>query len=90
MSKLFHPDPVTIPVNEQEYLDIIIKNENDKEAYGWNNEAYFHKWRTPHYKIDRGKYKVKVTVNTQNGVSFTENFELRVCDRIEDTYLKKI
>jgi len=50
LSKLFHPDPVTIPVNEQEYLDIIIKNENYKEAYGWNNEAYFHKWRTPHYK----------------------------------------
>lgn len=88
--KLLHPDPVTIPVNEQELLDIITKNENDKEAYGWNNEAYLHNWRTTHYKIDRGKYKVKVTVNTQNGVSFNENFELRVCERIEDTYLKKI
>jgi hypothetical protein len=86
--KLLHPDPVTIPVNvEGEFLDVIAKCERDKEAYGWNNEAYFHDWRTPNYKLERGKYKVKISIATQNGVTFSENFELSISDKIEDTYL---
>ena len=52
--KLLYPDPVTIPVGEKEYLDVITKYEKDAEAYGWNNEAYFHNWRTPNYKLERG------------------------------------
>ena len=86
--KLFHPDPVTIPVNEKETLDVITKCENDKEAYGWNNEAYFNNWRTPEYKLERGKYRVKISIATQNGLTFAENFELSISDKIEDTYLK--
>jgi hypothetical protein len=88
--KLFHPDPVTIPVNEKETLDVIAKYENEKEAYGWNNEAYFNNWRTPNYKLERGKYRVKISIATQNGVTFAENFELSISDKIEDTYLKKV
>ena len=86
--KLFHPDPVTIPINEKEYLDVITKCGTDTEAYGWNNEAYLHNWRSPHYKLERGIYRIKVTVSTQNGVAFSEKFELQIADRIEDTYLK--
>ncbi len=88
--KLFHPDPVTIPVNEKETLDVIAKYENDKEAYGWNNEAYFNNWRTPKYKLERGKYRVKISIATQNGVTFAENFELSISDKIEDTHLKNV
>jgi hypothetical protein len=88
--KLLYPDPVTIPVDEKEYLDVITKYENDKEAYGWNNEAYFHDWRTPSYKLERGKYSVKITITTQNGKTFTERFELSISDKIEDTYLKNL
>ncbi len=89
--KLLYPDPVTIPVNaEGEILDVIAKCESDKEAYGWNNEAYFHDWRTPNYKLERGKYKVKISIATQNGVTFAENFELSISDKIEDTYLKNV
>lgn len=87
--KLLYPDPVTIPVNEAENLDVIAKNEKDKEAYGWNNEAYFNNWRTPKFKLERGKYTVKISIATQNGVTFTENFELSISEKIDDTYLKK-
>lgn len=88
--KLLHPDPVTIPAKEQEILDVITKYENDKEAYGWNNEAYFNNWKTPHYKLDRGKYEIKISVSTQNGKTFIKKFELVVADKIEDTSLKNI
>lgn len=85
--KLLQPDTVTIPVNEEgENLDIITKCESDKEAYGWNNEAYFNNWRTQKYKLESGKYKVKISIATQNGVTFAENFELSISDKIEDTY----
>ena len=87
--RLLYPDPVTIPINEAENLDVITKNENDKEAYGWNNEAYFNNWKTPKFKLDRGKYTVKISIATQNGVTFTEKFELSISDKIENTYLKK-
>jgi hypothetical protein len=40
--KLLEPDPVTIPEDNEEFLDVIAKYENDKDGYGWNNEAYFH------------------------------------------------
>ena len=86
--KLLSPDPVIIPVGEKEYLDVIAKYEKDKEAYGWNNEAYFHNWRTPSYKLERGKYLIKITIATQNGKSFVRSFELQISDKIEDTHLK--
>lgn len=88
--KLLHPDPVTIPINEKEYLDIITKYENDKEAYGWNNEAYLHNWRTLNYKLERGKYLIKISISTQNGITFSNKFELLVADKIEDTHLKNL
>jgi len=85
--KLLYPDPVTIPVGDSEFLDIIVKYEKDKEAYGWNNEAYIHNWRIPHYKLNCGKYLVKVTINTQNGISFNRWFDLIVEEKIKDTSL---
>jgi len=86
--KSLYPDPVPIPVKTQEFLDVVTKHEKDKEAYAWNNEAYLHNWRPPRYKLGKGDYRVKVTVNTQNGVSFSESFQLVVSDTIESTSLR--
>jgi hypothetical protein len=86
--KLLRPDPVTISVGESEYLDVITKYEKDKEAYGWNNAAYFNNWRTPNYKLERGQYLVKISISTQNGVTFSQKFSLQIADKIEDTCLK--
>lgn len=85
--KLIYPDPVTIIGGDKEYLDIITKFGNDKEAYGWNNESYFHNWKNQAYELERGKYKVKVVVNTQNGISSSKEFMLNVSDKIENTSL---
>lgn len=86
--KLIYPDPVTITEGNQEYLDIFTKYENDSEAYGWNNESYFHNWRNPDYKLERGKYKIKVVLNMQNGISATKVFLLNIGDKIKDTNIE--
>ncbi len=83
--RLFEPDPVTILAGNQEFLDVITKYEKDKEAYGWNNESYVYDWKNPSHKLERGKYKITITVNTQNGVSSTKSFSLIVGDTIENT-----
>ena len=88
--KLLYPDPVTIPVNSKEFLDVVTKYDRDFEAYGWNNEAYVHNWRTPQYKLSRGSYIVKVTISTQNGVTFNNTFKLVVSDKIEDTSINNL
>ncbi len=40
--KLIQPDPVTIPVEEKEIMDVFVKAEIDEVAYGWNNKSYVH------------------------------------------------
>lgn len=86
--KLLYPDPVTIVEGNSEYLDVITKFKNEPEAYGWNNESYMHSWRNPNYKLNPGQYKVRVVINTQNGISSTRDFILNVGDKIENTELK--
>jgi|GEM_PF-2100073 len=88
--KVLYPDPVTIPVNESESMDVVAKFEKEGDAWGWNNAAYFNNWRTPAYKLDRGKYRVKITVSTQNGASFVGNFELQVTEKIEDIIFRSV
>lgn len=84
--KITHPDPVSIRAGEKEVLDIITKYEKDREAYGWNNESYFHNWRNPNCKLEPGQYRVKVTVDTQNGISAAKEITLVVGTTIEQTY----
>jgi len=84
--KITHPDPVSIRASEKEALDIITKHEKDLGAYSWNNESYFHNWRNPNYKLERGQYRVRVTVDTKNGISATKEFALVVGTTIEQTY----
>ena len=57
---------VDIYPGEGELLDIAIRADNDAECYGWNNEAYFSSpiWRNPHWRLDRGRYLVRVTITS--------------------------
>lgn len=84
--KITHPDPVSIRAGEKEALDIIAKCGRDSEAYGWNNESYFHDWRNPHYRLDAGQYRVKIRVDTQDGVSAAKELTLIVGTTIDQTH----
>jgi len=85
--KTLYPDPVAILCNKEEFLDVIARCELDREAYAWNNEAYFENWRPTKYKLNEGIYEVNITIDTQNGRSFIQMFKLIVGDTMEDSFL---
>lgn len=87
--KIYHPDPVTLPVGEMETIDVFVKAESDDDAYCWNNESYLHNWRNPSYQLKPGEYTAKVTISTQNGVSFDNEFHISIADKIENTFIKE-
>lgn len=90
MIKLVQPDPVTIPVEEKEIMDVFVKAAVDDVAYGWNNESYVHDWKNNNYILAEGEYVVKITINTQNGISFVKKFEIAIRKTIENTFIKNI
>jgi hypothetical protein len=57
---------VDVYPGESELLEIAIRADNDAECYGWNNEAYLStpQWRNPNWKLDRGRYLVRVIVTS--------------------------
>lgn len=84
------PDPVTINPGHEEILDVFAKYDNDQEAYGWNNEAYLHTWRTPHYKLNPGNYKILIEVTSENGAYCKKYFKAHIKNTIDNTYLSNI
>jgi len=86
--RILYPDPATIIEGSEQILDIVVMKEGDNEAFGWNNEAYLNNWKTPQYRLPIGRYKVKIDITTQNGISFTETTNLEVGNNIENTFLK--
>ena len=87
--KILHPDPVTIPASKSEFLDIITQMDGEKCAYAWNAESYLHNWRHPSRKLNPGVYGVNIIIHTQNAISFSANFKLKVSKNIEQTSLVK-
>ena len=62
-------DSVTdIPSGENVLLDIAARFDEEMEAYGWNNEAYFSPtlWRARHWMIPQGRYIIRVQIIAAN------------------------
>ncbi|OGY42520.1 MAG: hypothetical protein A2Y82_04105 [Candidatus Buchananbacteria bacterium RBG_13_36_9] len=83
--KMLYPDPVSILIGEKEILDVFVQSVIDQNVYGWNNEAYFNKWKTPAYQLVPGEYSLKVEIITQNGVNKQEKFSVIVDSDIDNT-----
>jgi hypothetical protein len=49
---------------EEELLDVAVRFDGEEDCYGWNNESYFNSWRTPRWKLPRGRYLVKVVITS--------------------------
>jgi hypothetical protein len=86
---------VDVYPGDSEYLDIAMRADGDEECYGWSNESYFCTplWRNPKWKLDRGRYLVKVIV-TSSGQKIARWFRIennadRSAFRLE-TYSRRV
>jgi hypothetical protein len=88
IERALFPDPISILAGDKEPLDCMAQQKGETSAYAWNNEAYLNSWKTPHYKLSAGTYKVKVRIITQNSGSITKTFDLCINENFELTKLK--
>jgi len=87
--KVLYPDSVSIREGDKQVLDIAVMKEGDREAFGWNNKAYLHSWKTPEYKLPKGQYNVKIEIVTQNGRSFTKTVKLQIGEDIPNSFFRQ-
>lgn len=55
---------IDVYAGDEELLDVAVRFRGEKDCFGWNNEAYLHNWRTPHWKLESGRYLVKVVITS--------------------------
>jgi hypothetical protein len=49
---------------EEELLDVAVRFDDDPDCYGWNNDAYFHNFHNPSWRLPSGRYLVKVVITS--------------------------
>lgn len=62
-----------IPPGESTDVDIAIRVKDEEIAYGWCNESYLYQWRHPSWRLDKGRFIVKVRVQSM-GREYTDMF----------------
>jgi hypothetical protein len=53
---------VNISPGESQKFDVVARFDDEDECYGWSNDSYIEGWRNPDWKLDKGRYLVKVTI----------------------------
>lgn len=74
-SRPFADSRIDVYPGEEELLDVAVRFDGENDCYGWNNESYFNNWRTPGWKLPRGRYLVKVVI-TSSGQKCSDVFRL--------------
>jgi hypothetical protein len=64
MSRLTSDSRSDVYPGESTPLDVVVKFDNETEAYGWSNLSYLSDppWRHPDWKLPPGRYLIAVTV----------------------------
>lgn len=66
---------IDIPTGECMTISPATRPNNDVSCYGWNNESYLHTFDHPNWKLDKGRYYVRLKVITV-GREFVDSFLL--------------
>jgi len=78
---------VDIPSGECAKMDMAFRQGDQTECYGYNNDSYLHDKRNPKWRLDKGRYLVKVTMKT-GGRLFADAFVIINDRRYEDFKLQ--
>lgn len=73
-SKLNMSSRIDIYPAETELLDVTAKFDDEADCYGWTNENYFSEpaWRNPNWKLQSGRYNVRVKIFTAGEKHFKD------------------
>src|SRR5208337_4071263 len=87
--KITYPDTIDIGYHDEEptILDCIVKFDDEKVTYAWNNESYAFDGKTPGRNFEEGAYKVEVKLSGPNIRGFPTKFNIVVSEDWEKTEL---
>jgi hypothetical protein len=74
--RIIYPDRISVGYDSFEPLDCVVKFDDEKIAYGWNNESYPTNGRNQKYKLEIGTYKVTIRLSGQNFRQVTTQFDI--------------
>ena len=63
-SKFSLDSRIDVYPGDGELLDVAVRFGNETDCYGWNNESYFHNWRTPIWRLPTNRFLLKVVITS--------------------------
>lgn len=66
-------ESINIPAGESTRVRIVIKQADMDECYGWTHESYLHNWLHPEWRLEKGRYIVKLAFKA-SGRTFEDAF----------------
>ncbi len=66
-ARLMNARKVDIHAHEDEYIALALKFEGQPECYIFSNESYLHDWCNPAWRLNKGVYRILVTVFYEGG-----------------------
>jgi hypothetical protein len=88
--KIIYPDTIDIGYHDDEptILDCLLKFDDEKVTYAWNNESYAYNGKTPTRKFEVGTYRVDVKLSGPNVRGFTTKFDIVISEDWRETSLQ--
>jgi hypothetical protein len=72
-------DRIVIRANDREELDVVIRWEEEADAYAFNTESQrLPNWCKPDWRLPPGEYRVRVRVSARNALAATAEFDLTI------------
>lgn len=80
---------IDIAPDAGEIMDVAVRISDESCAYGWNSDSYFNKWRNPDYKLQAGRYIVRVELHTGDQ-RFVNHFVLNNVNGVSEFEIKYV
>ncbi len=66
-------DTIDIPPGDYANVAVATRRKGEFDCFGWNNESYLYGWQHPQWKLEKGRYIVRLKAKT-GGREFVDAF----------------